>query len=114
MRLTLALAVVLLAASRTGQVEHAPTVAQCQADQRLWFPKVEQNPTDPGSLPHYSVLTDWSIEMDDCEKVDPENARKYTTTETEIAYIQLGRLRHFIQRHQMWDKFLAEDDADKR
>lgn len=111
MRLTLAF--IVLVGSLTGQVEHAPTVAQCQADQRLWLSQVEQSPTDPRS-PHYLTLIDWNAEMNVCEKVDPENVRKYNNTETEIAYLRLTRFRNFLQRHQLLGKFLEEDTAGKR
>lgn len=40
MRLTLAF-VFVLTASVSGQIEHAPTVAQCQADQRLWMANMQ-------------------------------------------------------------------------
>jgi hypothetical protein len=40
MKCLLVLASLILTASLVGQVEHAPTVAQCQADQRLWLSKL--------------------------------------------------------------------------
>jgi hypothetical protein len=39
----------VLTASVAGQVEHAPTVEQCQADQRLWLAEIEVR--DPKAHP---------------------------------------------------------------
>jgi hypothetical protein len=69
----LILSVFVLAA--VGQeIQHAPTVAQCQADQRLWLSTVEEG--DSPKLPSSNVLSNWSREMDDCGKVDPNNRFK--------------------------------------
>jgi hypothetical protein len=111
MRLILAFAVVLLAGSLTGQVKHAPTVAQCQADQRLWSSQLEGDAKNSLKVDN---LTDMSGEMESCYKVDPPNAKKYQDTEVEDVVIQATRMRRFIQRHQLWDKFLEEDAAGKR
>jgi hypothetical protein len=113
MKLLLTVCCLILAASLTGQVEHAPTVAQCQADQRLWLSKVEdESPT--ADLPSYSVLFAWGKEMSDCEEVDHENHLKYYNTKTEITYARLTRLSDFLGRHDLWSKFLEEDAAGKR
>jgi len=101
----------VLAASLIGQVEHAPTVDQCQADQRLWFSRLEdvQN-----TLPSYDAISQWHQEMNDCEKVDPDNRVKYHNVEREIDADQNNRVLHFLNRHQLWGKFIEEDAAGKR
>jgi hypothetical protein len=97
----------------TAQVEHAPTVAQCQADQRLWLSQIE---VDHGqrTLPAYAVIDKWKWEMDDCMSVDPENKVRYYNTESEVWVVQMGRMRDFLERHQVWDKFLDEDAEGQR
>jgi hypothetical protein len=70
--LTLAI-VLVITASLTGQVQHAPTVAQCQADQRLWLSQLEGG--DRSKLPEFYALIDETKEMDACQKVDPTNER---------------------------------------
>ena len=111
MKLIPTLCCLTLAASLTGQVEHAPTVAQCQADQRLWLSQLEGK--DKSTLGFY-VFTDMAVEMESCSEVDPPNATKYYNTESEATATQAKRMSKFIQRHQLWEKFLAEDAAGKR
>jgi hypothetical protein len=111
MKRSLALGWLVLTASLVGQVEHAPTVAQCQADQKLWLSKVEGPST---GLPGYYTIALWGGEMQDCETVDPSNQFKYYNTMAEITAEEHGRLEHFIERHGSWDTFIAEDTAGKR
>jgi arylsulfatase A-like enzyme len=103
----------ILTASLVGQVEHAPTVAQCQADQRLWLSKIESDPNQ-STLPPYSVLNKWRGEMLDCADVDPDNKMRYYSTGGEFVDAGMKRLMDFLTRHQLWDKFLEEDAAGKR
>jgi hypothetical protein len=109
---TLVLAVVITA-SLTGQVQHAPTVAQCQADQRLWLSKLEVLPIDT-NLPSFTTLRQWSNVMGDCKEVDSKNAWLYFNVQAESDTIQAGQMLRFLNREHMWDKFLAEDEAGKR
>jgi hypothetical protein len=101
---------VSLADSMLRQVEHAPTVAQCQADQRLWLSKLEVLPPDT-NLPDFTTLRQWSSEMDDCKEVDPKNAWFYFNVQAESNTIQAARMLRFLNREHMWDKFLEEDAA---
>jgi hypothetical protein len=96
-RLILAL---ILTASLVGQVEHAPTVAQCQADQRLWISRIEEG--DSPRLPVFTVLTQWSHEMMECEKVDPNNEQRYYNTGSEIDEVESNRLLGFLNRHDLY------------
>jgi hypothetical protein len=73
MKRVLILSVFVLAA--VGQdVQHAPTVAQCQADQRLWLSHLEED--DPPHLPTFNVLVSWESEMNDCRTIDSTNSEK--------------------------------------
>jgi hypothetical protein len=112
MRLVLVL-VFVLTASLVGQIEHAPTVAQCQADQRLWFSKLEDLPVDT-NLPSFTILRQWSDEMTNCKEVDPKNAWLYFNVQAESDTIQAARMMRFISREHLWDKFIEEDAAGKR
>jgi hypothetical protein len=113
MRRFVTLAVLILATSLSGQVEHAPTVAQCQADQRLWLSRLEVLPTDT-NLPAFTTLQQWSSEMGDCKELDPKNAWSYFNVQAESNTIQAGRMLRFLSRQHLWDKFLEEDSAGKR
>jgi hypothetical protein len=99
-----------------GQVEHAPTVAQCQADQRLWMSKLQDagKAADSSSLPAYAVIEAWTHEMRDCQRVDPDNKWTYYNTNGEIWVDEMIRMEDFMRRHQTWDAFIAEDAAGKR
>jgi hypothetical protein len=115
MRLLLVVGWLILTALLTGQVEHAPTVAQCQADQRLWLAKIEADANgDKGGLPAIYVIRAWALEMTQCKDVDPSNRFKYYNTESEISTEEMLRLRHFIDRHDLLAKFIEEDSAGKR
>jgi len=96
-------------------VKHAPTVAQCQADQRLWNSKLEDKPHQQGLADiSYGTLMEWIIEMGDCEEVDPENRDKYLNTGQEAITANAIRLRDFIRRRKLFEEFLKEDAAGER
>lgn len=101
----------ILTASLTGQVEHAPTVAQCQADQRLWdYEFMHQSE----KLPNVGVLQKWNSEMQDCMKVDRQTQLLYESTVVDIDAETELRMMHFLQRHNMLADFKTEDAAGKR
>ena len=103
---------VILTASLRGQVEHAPTVAQCQADQKLWLSKIEEGHRE--QLPAFRVLSVWVTEMNDCGRIDTANAWTYSNTSGEIIAEQATRTLDFITRYDLLQKFLEEDAAGKR
>ncbi|MGA2855399.1 MAG: hypothetical protein ABSE40_00935 [Candidatus Sulfotelmatobacter sp.] len=107
------LAVMLITSWVSGQVDHAPTVAQCQADQRLWLSKIEAEGARE-NLPPFDVLGEWNREMLDCQKVDPAHAWNYSATGGEIVAEHATRLVSFLVRHQLWQQFKEEDAAGKR
>jgi hypothetical protein len=93
-------------------VEHAPTVQQCQADQAYWFSKLEQtHGTDDVT---YGTLQGWHTEMDQCAVVDPSNRWKYYNTMSESDAEVATRLMRFVERHNLWKQFIAEDAAGVR
>ena len=93
-------------------MKHAPTAAQCQADQRLWLSKLE---ADHG-LDDVTVTTlmEWELEMQDCKAVDPQNHWTYFNTQAEALAIESSRELNFIKRHGLWQQFVDEDAAGKR
>jgi hypothetical protein len=106
----LILAVVLMA-SLNGQVEHAPTVAQCQADERVWHMRLKAH--DTSSLKFYAVK-DMGKEMLDCSDVDPDNERAYSYVAVGLTAEMNIRTMAFISRHNQWKQFIDEDAAGKR
>lgn len=103
---------VFVVAAVGQDVQHAPTVAQCQADQRLWISRIEKG--DSSNLPKWAVISGWYTEISDCEKVDPTHKWDYYNLAAEISATQARRMYHFIKSHDMWQKFLDEDAAGKR
>ena len=97
----------LLTASVAGQIEHAPTVEQCQADQRLWLSEVEDS--NPATHTLYATLDQRSVEMERCRKVDTANQHKYYNAESEMTAEQTLRMKHYLMRHDLWMKFMTED-----
>jgi hypothetical protein len=93
------------------EIQHAPTVAQCQADQRLWdYQLINQSE----KLPDIEVLQKWNSELRDCMKADPQNRLQYFITVDEVDGETLLRMMHFLQRHNTLKDFVNEDDAGKR
>jgi hypothetical protein len=94
------------------QVQHAPTVEQCRADQRLWFSRLEDLPAIKSVS--YKELGNWLVEMGDCEHVNPENQVSVLQhNKAEINAQRVMRLEHFLDRHHLYDQFLAEDAQGK-
>jgi hypothetical protein len=94
------------------EVHHAPTVAQCQSDQLLWASKMEvMQPRFAGTADvSFTQLRDWGVEMLKCSDVDPGGRLRY------FAMIQsrlITRYNNFLNRHHLYDQFLAEDAQGK-
>lgn len=112
MKLLALAALVFVTAAWSQEVKHAPSIAQCRADQRLWFSKI----TDSDSLRATSILQleGWTTVMNDCKEVDADNVRPYLDVITLIKGEEAVRLINFVSRHHLTDQFLAEDAAGKR
>lgn len=114
MKTLLLAAAILIGVPAIGQdVQHAPSVAQCQADQRLWLSRLEDN-GDKLKDVTIRTLAAWQDEMGQCLAVDPENKFKYSNTRSETAAEIELREGDFIDRHGLYDQFLAEDAAGQR
>lgn len=59
-------------------------------------------------------LNGWQSEMNKCAIVDPEYQRQYNNTKSETVYTMLSRLMDFLDRHDLYEKFMAEDTQGKR
>lgn len=103
-----------LAVSSLAQ-DHAPTVEQCRADQRLWSSVHDEYALkDAVSKLSVQTLKQRSHQMNDCFAVDSENGRDYFGLVAAYG-LELGRrYKNFIDRHNLMAQFLAEDAAGKR
>jgi len=104
-----------------GQTEHAPTIEQCRADQRLWRSQQDDffakenggneaaaNGTDVGRVT-FDTLNTRAREMNDCVSVDPQNTEKYRDVRNDFEFMQHNRLVSFLKRHDLWRQFIEED-----
>jgi hypothetical protein len=112
---TLAITILILATAPAfaQQIEHAPTVDQCQADQRLWLHRMEDTNDKLNDVTAYTLLG-WSKEMQACDAVDHANSFLYLNTKAEIWAEKYKRLADFVDRHNLWEKFIEEDAAGQR
>jgi hypothetical protein len=108
--------VILVPSIAAGQdAEHAPTVAQCQAEQRWLRAQLEESVQDHSAhLPGIHGIREWELEMSDCENVDPENRLRYHNTESELKVEEKMRMEDFLHRHQLWDRFITADANGER
>jgi hypothetical protein len=95
------------------QVKHAPTVAQCQADERLWMSKLEQTQPSGTKDVSYNTLQSWIDEMGDCEAVDPDESNRYINVTHETLSEIAIRYRNFLWRHNLEEQFIQEDASGK-
>jgi hypothetical protein len=109
--LSLIILIVFALGAAGQEVQHAPTAAQCQADQHLWdYEFIHQYE----KLPDVGILQKWNSEMRDCMKVDPQTQLQYVFTVSEIDAETALRMMHFLQRHNMLADFKTEDAGGKR
>lgn len=94
------------------EVQHATTVEQCRANQKLWDSML-LDPNGAVANVSYKELKGWFDEMQKCELVDPEFGTKYYNTYAGAAAQQRLRLQKFLDRHNLWNKFQAEDAQGK-
>jgi hypothetical protein len=102
----------LLTALSLGQ-DHAPTVQQCEADQRLWWEQLDTQPEEISKL-SFRKLNQRSGEMADCAVIDEEHINAYNRTSVLLLIQQSSRLANFVVRHNLMSQFLAEDKVGKR
>ena len=114
-RLVLAFVILAPSIAVVQYVEHTPTVAQCQAKQRLWRADIEESVQDHSAhLPGIHGIREWEQEMNDCEDIDPENRLQYHNTESELKVEEKMRMEDFLHHHQLWDKFITADADGER
>lgn len=115
MKLNVTLCVFLLSLTPLFGQDHAPTVEQCRADQRLWLSQSD-NPELINGLSYYQ-LNDRMGEMSECVAVDRDDLSRvllYSETASRFNLKQMVRLRNFVKRHELYGQFIAEDAAGKR
>ena len=112
MKPTITLCALLLSITPLCAQDHAPTVEQCRADQRLWLVQSDDKEHVKGLS--FAQINDRMIEMANCVAVDRDRAIMYSETGGRFANQETIRLLDFIRRHDLADQFWAEDAAGKR
>lgn len=130
MRKVLALGLLLISSAHIVLAQqHAPTVAQCQADAALWgndHVKAEYisaetahlkagtpNPTDIAKLPLDEIVARQN-EMGNCFSVDEKNYKRYSEAQAFYTSVFADRVINFVTRHGLWDQLKAEDSKGIR
>ena len=115
----------LFAIPMRGQVDHAPTPAQCRADADSWgIPTWSVLGQNEAQFDNYSVKTinnpsittktlDARIaELGQCMKTDKVQTARYRYSHGQRAYAiaQLARMAGFMKRHGLLEQFYQEDE----
>jgi hypothetical protein len=115
-KLAMLLAVILLPSIANPAQEHAPTLDQCNADERLWASQL----SNVDSLPYKEVeareneMTNCATTMDTSTETGYRNASSYKSLGSNYRGQMGRRLQTFLIRHNLIDQFLAEDAEGKR
>jgi hypothetical protein len=108
-KLKILLFIAVVKMSLIAQVEHTPTIAQCQAHEQLWSSQLENIDRQP-----LSVLIPQLREMRHCSTIDHDNQSNYHALANELALTHATRMRKFLLRHDIYQQFLSEDAEGKR
>jgi len=115
----------LCAIPMTGQIEHAPTPAQCRADADSWgIPTWSPFGQNEAQYDNYSLKTikDRSVtakvleariaQLGQCMKTDKvESARsRYSYSQRAYVIAELARMAEFMKRHGLQAQFYQEDE----
>ncbi|MGC2333159.1 MAG: hypothetical protein WA581_17025 [Candidatus Acidiferrales bacterium] len=106
----------------SGQLEHAPTPAQCRADAAAWdIPEhfiferdAFSNMVTQHSNESARVLDARRAELEVCEKTDRLHATRYSIGGVAYTVAEMIRLGDFMHRHNLMQQFYKEDDAGQR
>jgi hypothetical protein len=99
-------------AGATTAQDHAPSIAQCRADERLWA----SQDTGPDAFTNITAdqLNVRKSEMIDCKAVDSVNQSLYNNMVAEFEGGLLVRMLNFLSRRGLVKQFLDEDEKGAR
>jgi hypothetical protein len=107
------------------QQKHAHTVAQCRADAAAWNTEEETAPKDKdiGYQLSFGELLKRQREVMDCMMMDSQHGPDGTVIGVRTSYktmyhmygtAMMLRYSHFLDRHQLMEKFIEEDEKGLR
>ena len=116
MKTTIIVAVILLFAGSIAQAQSVPTVEQWRADANAWRPHGRTD-IENGPVP-YTELLSRATEVRMCGMTYTDDTQNPNFKWVILAYVYnyaaRVRLVEFISRHNLGEKFIAEDEAGKR
>jgi hypothetical protein len=104
-------------ASSSGEPQkHAPSVTQCRSDAATWNKEEDAGPKDKdvGYQLSFGELLKRQREMMSCVKLDGGVKTSYRTIYHVYTTAMYARYQHFLERHQLTEKFLDEDSKGSR
>lgn len=123
------LAVTCISLAHQQGPKHAPTVAQCLVDVKLWYNEADareylkaQDALQDDNTPNRTAYARLSIsevrlrlsEMKDCARVDDANLSNYHEAAEFYFDIFGDRLFRYLQRHDLFQQVEKEDAEGKR
>jgi hypothetical protein len=114
-----------LVSSWGEQQKHGPSVAQCRSDVAAWNKEEDTGPKDKdvGYRLPFGELLKRQREMMDCMKLDAQHCQDGAVVGVRTSYRTIyhvyttamyARYQHFLERHQLMEKFLDEDSKGSR
>jgi hypothetical protein len=110
----------------TGQVEHV-FPEQCWADADVWgVPKSSVSAPNENqflnlavAMMHDQTVTSETLdariaELGQCEKTSSIQSGRYVRAKSAYSLAELGRMAHFMQRHNLTAQFYQEDERGQR
>jgi hypothetical protein len=105
--------------------KHAHSVAQCRSDTAAWNKEEDTGPKDKdvGHRLTFGELLKRQREMMDCMMLDPQHGQDGAVVGVRTSYRTIyhvyttamyARYQHFLERHQLMEKFLDEDSKGSR
>jgi hypothetical protein len=104
-------------ASSSGEPQkHAPSVAQFRSDAAAWNKEEDTGPKDKdvGYRLSFGELLKRQREMMDCVKLDGGVRTSYRTICHVYTTAMYAGYQHFLERHELMEKFLDEDSKGSR
>jgi hypothetical protein len=105
--------------------KHASSIVKCRSDAAAWNKEEDSGPKDKdvGYQLSFGELLKRQREMMDCMKLDAQHGQdgavdairtSYRTIYHVYTTAMYARYQHFLERHQLMEKFLDEDSKGSR
>ena len=110
-------AILIVYATPSQEMKHAPVLEVCRADQAHWEAQLAKPSGSWATVANdldSKTLVLWATEMNDCSKVDKDRGHTYVDTVHWLFAFLFNRESDFLIRHRSLDQFKQEDAAGAR